>query len=100
MSAQKKGAAGGAAAPFQTSIPNWKDSKATVPAQRGINVPFDKVAAAVHAQQAGKQFAGDLLTQLCAPDALFIQVCEFFSDQEFLKNFLRAVQKNLERGAS
>ena len=97
---QKKDARGRPVAPIQILLPNLKHSKATDFTQIGGNVDFDEIAAAVHAQQAGKQFANDLSTQLCAPDALFIQVCERLDDAEFLKNFLRVIQKTIERAAS
>ena len=95
---QKKDAAGGAAAPSETSLlTNLKHRKGLALAQYGSNAHFDKIAAAVRAQQAGARFAAGVVAQPSLPDALFIQVCEYFSDPEFLKNFLRVIQKTIER---
>ena len=96
---EKKDAAGRAVAPSETTKSRFKHSNTLAQTQHDSVVPFGTIAAAVHAQQAGARFAADIVAQPSLPDALFIRVCEYFSDTEFLKNFLRAVQKSLERGS-
>ena len=100
MSAQKKDAAAGAWASFETTNHVLKNNNSQKKAQAGSNVPFDGIAEAIRAQEAGKQFVGDLATQPSPPAALYALVHEHLDDAEFLKNFLRAVQKSLERGVT
>ena len=96
MSAQKKDAAAGAWASFETTNHVFKHSKTLAQTQHGSIVPFSTIAGAIHGQHLGARFAADIAAQTALPDELYSLVCKHLGEASFLKGVLRAVQKSLE----